>query len=104
MAGPALSGWCRLSGHASLLPGFLWSACHSTGNRAVNVGNSSCPFQVRALDDGGVVFENNSSSTLGEALAALEEALVGRFCHQESASLPPSPTVEKTQRRPRSDA
>jgi hypothetical protein len=61
-------------------------------------------FVARALDDAGVVFENNSSSTLGEALAALEEALAGRFSHQESSLLPSSPTVKKAQRRPRSDA
>jgi hypothetical protein len=52
-------------------------------------------FVARALDDGGVVFENNSSSTLGEALAALEEALAGRFSHQESSLLPSSPTVKR---------
>jgi hypothetical protein len=60
-------------------------------------------FVARALDDAGVVFENNST-TLGEALAALEEGLAGRFSNQESALLPPSPTVKKAQRRPRGDA
>ena len=61
-------------------------------------------FVARALDDGGVVFENNSSTTLGEALAALEEGLAGRFSNQEAALLPPSPTVKKARRRPRDDA
>jgi hypothetical protein len=46
-------------------------------------------FVARALDDGGVVFENNSSTTLAEALAALEEGLAGRFSHQEPSLLPP---------------
>jgi hypothetical protein len=59
---------------------------------------------ARALDDGGVAFENNSSNTLGEALAALEEALAGRFGKQEAALPSCSPTVRKTQRRPRGDA
>ena len=59
---------------------------------------------ARALDDGGVVFEDNSSSTLGEALAALEEALAGRFGKQEAALPSSSPTVKKTQRRPRDHA
>jgi hypothetical protein len=59
---------------------------------------------ARALDDGGVAFENNSSTTLAEALAALEEALAGRFSNQEAALLPPSPTVQKTRRRPCDDA
>jgi hypothetical protein len=59
---------------------------------------------ARALDDGGVVFEDNSSSTLGEALAALEETLAGRFSNQEAGLRSPSPTVKKTQRRTRSDA
>jgi hypothetical protein len=59
---------------------------------------------ARALDEAGLVFENNSSSTLGEAMGALEEALAGRFSNQEPAFRPSSPTVKKTQRRPRSDA
>ena len=54
-------------------------------------------FVARALDDGGVAFENNSSTTLGEALA-------GRFGNQEAALPSCSPTVQKTQRRPRDDA
>jgi hypothetical protein len=36
-------------------------------------------FVVRALDDTGPVFENNSSNTLGEALAALEDGLAERL-------------------------
>jgi hypothetical protein len=42
-------------------------------------------FVARALDDAGLVFENNSSTTLAEALAALEEGLAGRFGNQEAA-------------------
>ena len=59
---------------------------------------------ARALDDGGVAFENNSSTTLAEALAALEEGLAGRFGNQEAALPSSSPTAKKTQRRPRDDA
>jgi hypothetical protein len=61
-------------------------------------------FVARALDDAGLVFENNSSTTLAEALAALEEALAGRVSNQEAALRSSSPTVKKTQRRPRDDA
>jgi hypothetical protein len=61
-------------------------------------------FVARALDDGGVVCENNSSTTLGEALAALEEGLAGRFGNQEAALRSSSPTARKTRRRPRGDA
>jgi hypothetical protein len=61
-------------------------------------------FVARALDDAGVVFENNSSTTLAEALAALEEGLAGRFGNQEAALPPSSPTIKKAQRRPRTDA
>jgi hypothetical protein len=61
-------------------------------------------FVARALDDAGLIFENNSSSTLGEALAALEEALAGRISNRESALPPSSATIKKTQRRPRDDA
>jgi hypothetical protein len=61
-------------------------------------------FVARALDDAGPVFENNSSTTLAEALAALEEGLAGRFGKQEAALPSSSPTVKKTQRRPRDDA
>jgi hypothetical protein len=82
---PAIDLWVRESG---------W----------IEVGRKEAGFVARALDDGGVVFENNSSTTLGEALAALEEGLAGRFGNQESALLPPAPTVKKTHRRPRDDA
>jgi hypothetical protein len=61
-------------------------------------------FVARALDDAGVVFENNSSTTLAEALAALEEGLAGRFSNQEAGLRSSSPTVPKAQRRPRDDA
>jgi hypothetical protein len=82
---PAIDLWVRESG---------W----------IEVGRKEAAFVARALDDGGVAFENNSSTTLGEALAALEEALAGRFGNQEAALPPPLPTVRKTRRRPRSDA
>jgi hypothetical protein len=39
-------------------------------------------FVVRALDDGGPVFENDSSTTLAEALAALEKGLKKWFDEQ----------------------
>jgi hypothetical protein len=64
------------------------------GSGWIEVGRrEEAGFVARALDDAGVVFENNSSSTLGEALAALEEALAGRFSHRESSLRPASPTV-----------
>ena len=56
-------------------------------------------FVARALDDNGLVFENNISNTLAEAMAALEEGLTGRFKDHESALLQSSPTVKKRQRR-----
>jgi hypothetical protein len=61
-------------------------------------------FVARALDDAGPVFENNSSTTLAEALAVLEEALAGGVRNQEAAVRSSSPTVKKTQRSPRHDA
>ncbi len=61
-------------------------------------------FVACAVDDAGVVFENNNSTTLAEALAALEEGLAGRFSKQEAAVRSSSPTVKKPQRRPRDDA
>jgi hypothetical protein len=61
-------------------------------------------FVARALDDARLAFENNSSNTLAEALAALEQGLAGRFGKQEAALPSCSPTVQKTQRRPRDDA
>ena len=82
---PALRQWVRESG---------W----------IEVGRKEARFVARALDDAGLAFENNSSTTLGEALAALEEGLAGRFSNQEAALLPPSPTVKKARRRPRDDA
>ncbi len=41
-------------------------------------------FVVRALDDGGVVFEDDKSSTLAEALAALEKELARWFAKEEA--------------------
>jgi hypothetical protein len=61
-------------------------------------------FVARALDDAGLVFENNSSTTLAEALAALEEGLAGRLKAQEADLRSSLPAVKKTQRRPRHDA
>ena len=61
-------------------------------------------FVARALDGGGLVFENHSSTTLAEALAALEEGLAGRFRDLEADWRSALPAVKKTQRRPRSDA
>jgi hypothetical protein len=61
-------------------------------------------FVARVLDDAGVVFENNSSTTLAEALAALEEGLAGRISNHAAALPSSSATVKKTQRRPRDDA
>jgi hypothetical protein len=34
---------------------------------------------VRALDSGGLVFEDNKADTLADALSALEKGLVKRF-------------------------
>jgi hypothetical protein len=83
---PAINKWVRESG---------W----------VEVGRrKEAGFAARALDDAGVLFEDNSSTTLAEALAALEEGLAGRFGNQEAALRSSSPTVKKPQRRPRHDA
>ena len=70
----------------------------------IEVGRKEAGFVARALDDAGLVFENNSSSTLAEALAALEEGLAERFRDQETALRSSSPKVKKTQRRPRNNA
>jgi hypothetical protein len=61
-------------------------------------------FVARALDDNGLVFENNGSNTLAEAMVALEEGLTGRFKDHESALRSSSPTVKKRQRRLHHDA
>jgi hypothetical protein len=61
-------------------------------------------FVARALDDNGLVFENNISNTLAEAMAALEDGLAGRFKDQRAALRSSSPKVEKRQRRLRHDA
>jgi hypothetical protein len=47
----------------------------------IEVGRREGRFVVRALDDGGLVFEDSSSKTLGKALAALEKRL--RKCFDE---------------------
>jgi hypothetical protein len=80
---PALDRWVRESG---------W----------IEVGRREAGFVVRALDNAGPVFENSSSSTLGEALAALEEALAERASERDLPSS--SPAVEKRKRRPRREA
>jgi hypothetical protein len=83
---PALNQWVQESG---------W----------IEVGwRKEAGFVARALDDAGLVFENNSSTTLAEALAALEEGLAGRLRNQQAPLQPCSPTVKKKQRRPRDDA
>lgn len=70
------------------------------GSGWIEVGwRKDAGFVARALDEGGVVFENNSSSTLAEALAALEEGLEGRVRDQQAALRSSSPKVEKRQRR-----
>jgi hypothetical protein len=83
---PAIDKWVRESG---------W----------IEVGRrKEAGFVARALDDGGLVFENSSSNTLSEALAALEEGVAGRVEDQETVVRPSSPTVTKTQRRLHHDA
>jgi hypothetical protein len=61
-------------------------------------------FVARALDDAGPVFENNGSTTLAEALAALEDGLAGLVRDHQAAVRSSSPAVKNTQQRPRSDA
>jgi hypothetical protein len=56
-------------------------------------------FVARALDESGLVFENNISNTLAEAMAALEEGLTGKFTDHEAALRSSSPPVKKRQRR-----
>ena len=58
-------------------------------------------FVARALDDSGVAFENNSSTTLGEALAALENGLADRLMDQGAALQSSSVTAKKKSQRPR---
>jgi hypothetical protein len=83
---PAINQWVRESG---------W----------IEVGRrKEAGFVARALDDAGLVFDNNRSTTLAQALAALEEGLAGRFRDHEAGLRPSSPTVKKAQRRPRDDA
>jgi len=56
-------------------------------------------FVARAFDDSGLVFENNISNTLVEAMATLEKGLAGRFKDHESALRSSSLTVKKRLRR-----
>lgn len=78
---PAISAWVQESG---------W----------IEVGRrKEGGIAARALDDNGLVFENNISNTLTEAMAALEEGLTGRFKDHESALRSSSLTVKKRQRR-----
>lgn len=60
-------------------------------------------FVVRALDEAGVAFENNSSSTLAEALAALEEGLAGRIKDHGTALRSSSPPAKKKSQRHRNN-
>lgn len=72
------------------------------GSGWIEVGRlKEAGFVARALDDAGPVFENNSSSSLGEALAVLEERLAGRVRDHETSLRSSSPIVKKTQHRPR---
>jgi hypothetical protein len=83
---PAVSQWVQESG---------W----------IEVGRrQGAGFVARALDDAGVVFENSSSKTLAEALAALEEGLAGRFGDQKADGRSSLSAVKRTKRRPRDDA
>jgi hypothetical protein len=70
----------------------------------IEVGRRKAGFVARALDDSGLVLENNGSGSLAEAMAALEEGLAGRFKDHESALRSSSPTVKKRQRRLHHDA
>jgi hypothetical protein len=61
---PAIAAWVRGFGH-------------------IEVGDQeSLGFVVRALDYGGLVFENDSAKTLAEALAALEQGLAKYFADE----------------------
>jgi hypothetical protein len=83
---PAICEWVRESG---------W----------IEVGRrKEAGFVARALDHNGPVFENKCNNTLAEAMAALEEGLAGWFVGRGTELRPPSPEVEKRQRRPRHDA
>lgn len=74
------------------------------GSGWIEVGwQKDAGFTARALDEAGVVFENNSSNTLAEALAALEKGLAERVVGHETALRSSSPTPKKTQRRPGND-
>ena len=69
---PAIGDWVRESG---------W----------IEVGRrKESGFVARALDGNGLVFENNISNTLAEAMAALEEGLAGRI-RDDKASLRSTP-------------
>lgn len=70
----------------------------------IEVGRRESGFVARALDDAGLVFENNGCDTLGEAMAALEEGLAGRFKDQKAALRSSSPKGAKAQRRLPHDA
>lgn len=61
-------------------------------------------FVARALDNSGLVFENNISNTLAGAMAALEEGLAGRIRDYKAALLQSSPKVNKRQPRLHHDA
>jgi hypothetical protein len=59
---------------------------------------------ARALDDAGVVFENNDSTNLAEALAALEAGLARRVSDRVAALRSSPATVKRAHRRRRDDA
>lgn len=73
---PAVSEWVQRSG---------W----------IEVGRQAeSGFVVRAFDESGLVFENSSTS-LAEALAALEEGLAGRIRGEDANLRCSLPRVEK---------
>jgi hypothetical protein len=79
---PAIDKWVRASG---------W----------IEVGRQEAGFVVRALDEAGVGFENNSSNTPAEAIAALEEGLADRLMDQRAGLRWSSPTAKKKSQKPR---
>jgi hypothetical protein len=66
---PAIAQWVRGYGH-------------------IEIGDQEmCGFVARALDYGGLVFEDDTPGTLAEAMAALEKGLAGYF-EREGIDLP----------------
>ncbi|HEY0984310.1 hypothetical protein, partial [Schlesneria sp.] len=62
---PAIANWVQGCGH-------------------IEIGDQeSYGFTVRAIDDGGVVFEDDKAETLAEAMATLEQGLANYFEQEE---------------------